>query len=78
MVPAPLFRLALVVSLLTATAPAANAQVFCEPGVSGVMVVASLAVLFAVLLSPPPLTVAVLVTLDGALLATFTVTVMSG
>jgi hypothetical protein len=38
MIPAPLFRLALVVSLLAATAPASGAQVFCEPGVSGVMV----------------------------------------
>src|SRR6185295_194917 len=40
--------------------------------------VTSLAELFAVLLSPPPLTVAVLVTEDGADVETFTVTVTVG
>jgi hypothetical protein len=38
----------------------------------------SLAALFAVAVSPPPATVAVLVTLAGALLATFTVNVIGG
>src|SRR5438552_663268 len=42
------------------------------------MVVGSLAVLFAALVSPPPLTAAVLVMLAGALAATLTVTVMEG
>ena len=42
------------------------------------MVVGSLAVLLAVLVSPPPDTVAVLVTLAGALPATFTVRVITG
>ena len=40
------------------------------------MVVGSVAVLFAVLLSLPPETVAVLITVDGASLSTETVTVM--
>jgi hypothetical protein len=40
--------------------------------------VTSLAVLFAVLTSPPPLTAAVFVTLGAALLATLTVSVMAG
>jgi hypothetical protein len=44
--------------------------------VSGVVIdVTSLAVLFVVFVSPPPDTVAVLVTLEGALLETFTVSV---
>ena len=38
----------------------------------------SLAVLLAVLVSPPPLTVAVFVTLAGAVLATLTVSVIAG
>src|ERR1700694_826701 len=45
---------------------------------AGRMVVGSVAVSLLVLVSPPPDTVAVLVTLDGALLATFTVRVMAG
>jgi hypothetical protein len=40
--------------------------------------VTSLAVLFPGVVSPPPVTVTVFVTLAGAVLATFTVTVMSG
>jgi hypothetical protein len=43
-----------------------------------VIVVMSFVVLLAVLVSPPPLTLAVLVTLAGALLATFTVSVSAG
>jgi len=43
-----------------------------------VIVVGSLAVSLAVLISPPPDTLAVLVTDEGALLATFTVRVMAG
>jgi len=46
--------------------------------VIGVTVVASLALLLLVLSSPPPLTVTELVTVDGALLETLTVTVMGG
>jgi hypothetical protein len=42
------------------------------------MVVASLAVSLAVLVSPPPETLAVFVTEAGALLATLTVSVMTG
>jgi len=42
------------------------------------MVVTSCAVSLAVLVSPPPATVAVLVTEEGALAATFTVRVMAG
>ena len=42
------------------------------------IVVGSLAVLLAELTSPPPETVATLVTLVGALARTFTVTVMGG
>ena len=42
------------------------------------MNVGSLAVSFEVLISPPPETVAVLVTLAGALAATFTVSVRAG
>ena len=42
------------------------------------MTVTSLAVSLAVLVSPPPLTLAVLVTLAGAVLATFTVSVIGG
>jgi hypothetical protein len=45
---------------------------------SPLIVVTSLALLFVVLLSPPPLTVAVFVTLAGAVLATFTVNVIAG
>jgi hypothetical protein len=47
-------------------------------GAEDVTVVASEAVLLAVFASPPPETVAVLVTPDGALVATVTVTVMAG
>jgi hypothetical protein len=43
-----------------------------------VIAVTSFAVSFAVLVSPPPETVAVLVTELGALLATFTVSVIAG
>src|SRR5262249_51129408 len=43
-----------------------------------VMVVGSLAVLLAGLMSPPPETVAVLVTVAGALAETFTVSVIGG
>src|ERR1700719_3921608 len=43
-----------------------------------VMVVGSLDALFAALVSPPPFTVAVLVTLAGALAATLAVSVMAG
>ena len=46
--------------------------------VTAAMVVTSLAVSLVVLVSPPPETVAVLVTEAGALLATFTVRVMAG
>ena len=50
-----------------------------EVGYQGVMmVVGSLAVLLSSLTSPPPKTVAVLVTLAGALVATLTVRVMGG
>ncbi len=42
------------------------------------MVVGSLTESFVVLTSPPPATVAGLVTLDGALLATLTVRVIAG
>jgi hypothetical protein len=42
------------------------------------MSVTSLALLFVVLVSPPPLTVAVFVTLAGAVLETVTVRVMAG
>ena len=45
---------------------------------TGVMVVGSLAVSLVVLVSPPPATVAVLVTLAGALLATATVSANAG
>jgi hypothetical protein len=45
---------------------------------SCVTVVTSLALLFAVLLSPPPETAAVFVTLAAALFATFTVNVIAG
>ncbi len=44
----------------------------------GVMVVGSFAVLFAVMNSPPPETVAVFVTLAGAFAATLTVRVIEG
>jgi hypothetical protein len=44
----------------------------------GVTVVGSLAVLFAGLVSPAPDTVAVLVTLEGAVDATVTVSVIGG
>ena len=51
---------------------------FCEEScVHGIMVT-SLAVLFDVLISPPPETVAVFVTLNGAGLATLTDNVMDG
>ena len=43
-----------------------------------VMVVGSFAVSFEVMNSPPPDTVAVLVTLDGAFVATLTVSVIDG
>jgi hypothetical protein len=49
-----------------------------EDGYQGMMVVGSLAVLLALLTSPPPETDAVLVTLAGALVATLTVRVMGG
>ena len=42
------------------------------------MVVGSLAVSFVVFVSPPPETVAVLVTIAAALFATFTVSVIAG
>src|SRR5215469_9835068 len=42
------------------------------------IVVGSVAVLLLVLTSPPPETLALLVTMPGALLATFTVNVMGG
>jgi hypothetical protein len=42
------------------------------------IVVGSVALLFAVLVSPPPPTVTVFVTLAGAALATFTVRVSAG
>jgi hypothetical protein len=53
------------------------------PGLSyqlqgGVIVVGSVAVSFAVLVSPPPDTVAVFVTDEGAVVATFTVRVIEG
>jgi hypothetical protein len=47
-------------------------------GAASAMVVASLAELFEGLVSPPPLTVAVFVTLEAALLATVTVSVIGG
>src|SRR5438552_3523401 len=47
---------------------------FCAPW----MTVGSLALSFAVLTSPPPETVAVFVTVNGALLATFTVSMIGG
>ena len=49
----------------------------CEAGGTAITVT-SLAVLLAVLVSPPPVTVAVFVTLGGALFATFTVNVIAG
>jgi hypothetical protein len=48
------------------------------PPVAGLIVVASLEVSLPVFVSPPPDTVATLVTDDGALLATFTVSVIAG
>src|SRR5437660_1464225 len=47
-------------------------------GTAGSIVVPSLVESFAVLLCPPPLTVAVFVTLEAAFDATFTVRVMAG
>jgi hypothetical protein len=46
--------------------------------ISELIAVASLAVLFPGVMSPPPLTVTVFVTLAGALLATVTGTVIFG
>jgi hypothetical protein len=48
------------------------------PLLAGLMVVGSLAVLFARLVSLPPETLAVLVTLAGAFVATLTVTMIAG
>src|SRR5689334_17402638 len=47
-------------------------------GPNWIIVVVSLVLSFAVLISPPPDTAALLVSTPAALLATFTVTVMSG
>jgi hypothetical protein len=47
-------------------------------GINAPMVVASVALSFTVLLSPPPETAAVFVTLAAALLPTFTVKVIAG
>src|SRR5262245_9182867 len=59
--------------------PSLNAYAATTPDVVWVpTAVTSLAESFDVLVSPPPLTVAVFVTLAGALLATFTVNVIVG
>jgi hypothetical protein len=57
-------------------APARLADV--EGGYQGMMSVGSLVVLLSGLTSPPPKTVAVLVTLAGALVATLTVMLIGG
>ena len=52
--------------------------VICDVALLEAMVVGSFAVSLLVFVSPPPDTVAVLVTLAGALDATFTVSVIAG
>ena len=58
--------------------PSLNEYAATRPGVPFLITVTSVLVLLAVLRSPPPLTIAELVTLAGASLATFTVSVIAG
>jgi hypothetical protein len=60
-----------------ALSPIEGPEVFGNPG-KEMMLVGSLATLFAVLVSPPPLTAAWLTTALGALARTVTVTVIGG
>src|SRR5579863_8086954 len=64
--------------LFLADVPANEVRNAVEPPPLGLIVVRSFQVSLLTLVSPPPDTVAVLVTLAGALAATFTVTVRTG
>ena len=65
-------------SASVAPVPSLNAYAATSPELAAVIVVGSDAELLAPFASPPPLTVAVFVTLAGAVLATVTVTVTAG